>query len=295
MEFRTLGKTGLKVSRLGLGLARIDGFGADDVDVAGRLFNATLDGGINFIDTAAKYGNAEELIGRTVSDRRDEFVLASKFGSPWTHKDVSESIDRSLTLMKTDRIDLMQVHSAGVEDLERGELIDALTAARSAGKVLHIGYAGDNEAAEWAVNSGVFETLQTSFNLADQSALKTLFPEARKAGMGVIAKRPIANSSWGGDEAHAATTGQYQVLKDRCSAIAGLGPITGMPADRIEFALQFTLAHEEVDSAIVGTTIPDHISDDIRIANSAPALSPSTVEELHRRFDTLGADWPQLT
>lgn len=84
MEFRMLGKTGLNVSRLGLGLARIDRFGLDDVSLAGRLIDTALDQGINFIDTAAKYGNAEELIGQTVSGRRDEYVLASKFGSPST-------------------------------------------------------------------------------------------------------------------------------------------------------------------------------------------------------------------
>lgn len=295
MEKRTLGATGLEVSRLGLGLARIDRMTLSDRDAAAALLDAALDGGITFIDTAAKYGHAEELIGLTIAGRRDEYVLASKFGSPWNGTAASESIENSLRLMRTDRIDLMQVHSAGVEDLERGDIIEALDRAKQAGKVLHTGYAGDNEAARWAVESGAFETIQTSFNLADQAALNDVIPAAKSAGMGIIAKRPIANSAWGGNDAHAATTGQYSKLQERCRVLEMLGPIGGAPADRIELALQFTLAHAVVDVAIVGTTKSAHVRENIVIVDSAPPLDQATVSELHRRFNLLGAEWIQLT
>ena len=84
MELTTLGKTGLKVSRLGVGLAELGGLPADNVETAGRILGAALDGGINFFDTAESYGNSEELIGKTVAHRRSEIVLATKTGHPPT-------------------------------------------------------------------------------------------------------------------------------------------------------------------------------------------------------------------
>lgn len=295
MEFRRLGNTDLRVSRLGLGLARIDRFTVDDVQIASHLLNTALDNGINFIDTAAKYGVAEELIGLTVSKRRNDYVLASKFGAPWAYADASASIENSLCLMKTDHIDLMQIHSADMDTLQSGEIIRAPTDAKDSGKVRYIGYAGDNQAASWAVSSGVFDTVQTSFNLADQAALKQLLPNAMAANMGVIAKRPIANSAWAGPPGHASTTAQFSRLQERCRAMQELGPITGLPADSIELALMFTLAHEAVDTAIAGTTSAQHLLHNIHVAEHAPGLAMSVVEELHMRFDQLGADWPQLT
>ena len=108
MEVATLGKTGFKVSRLGAGLAEIGML--SDVLAAGQLLNAALDGGINFLDTAACYGNSEEWIGRTISHRRGEFILATKAGhvtggyegQEWTAQTILDSIERSLARMKID-------------------------------------------------------------------------------------------------------------------------------------------------------------------------------------------------
>ena len=134
-----------------------------------------------------------------------EYVLATKCGhvtggyqgKEWTAQTVTDSIDRSLVRLKTDYVDIVQLHSCGVDVLERGEVIEALLAAKQAGKMRFAGYSGDNEAAAWAIASGHFDTLQTSFNLTDQRARTRLFPQAEEAGMGVIVKRPIANGAWG--------------------------------------------------------------------------------------------------
>jgi aryl-alcohol dehydrogenase-like predicted oxidoreductase len=116
MELRQLGKTDLTVSRLGAGLAEIGyQLTREHVDQAGQVLNAALDGGIVFLDTSACYDISEELIGATVAHRRDEFVLATKCGhvtggyngEPWTKATVRDSIDRSLTRMKTDHVDIV--------------------------------------------------------------------------------------------------------------------------------------------------------------------------------------------
>ena len=164
MQIVDFGNTGYKVSRLGVGLAEI-GMELDlgDIEQAGSVLNNALDMGINFLDTAASYVHSEEFIGRTVANRRDEYTLATKAGQAvgegldgesWTYDTVRDSIDRSLRRLQTDYVDLVQLHSCGIDVLKRGDVIRALEDARDAGKTKMIGYSGDNEAAHWAVDSG---------------------------------------------------------------------------------------------------------------------------------------------
>jgi len=301
MEMHRLGKTELTISRLGAGLAEIGyELTPDDVLQAGRVLNAALDMGINFLDTAACYGISEELIGATVAGRRQEFILATKAGhvagdytgEPWTAKTVRHSIERSLTRMRTDYLDLVQLHSCDVDVLERGEVIEALLDARQAGKTRYVGYSGDNEAAMWAVESGIFDTLQTSFNLVEQRARYGLLQAAKERDMGVIIKRPIANGAWGAPKSPSAYATQYW---RRAQAMAALGPLPkDAPDNPILLALGFTLAHDEVDTAIVGAKNPDHVHANVYWVEHDLPISAEAVEELHRRFDELGGDWEQL-
>ena len=270
---------------------------------AAVVLNTALDNGINLLDTAAMYGNSEELIGDAVSHRRDEYILATKCGQPvadnadesWTGPALTRSIDRSLRRLKTDRVDIVQLHSCGLDVLEKGEAIRALEDARAAGKTRFISYSGDEEAAAWAVNSGVFATLQTTFNLVDQNARRGLLEDARNAGMGIIIKRPIANGIWGGGPNQPRSTLRFDDISARVAAMMNEGPVPGAPDDRILLALGFTFAHPQVDTAIVGTTNPDHLLSNIELVNSGLGLADGVVEELYRRFDLLGADWRQIS
>jgi aryl-alcohol dehydrogenase-like predicted oxidoreductase len=297
MEMRSLGNTTLKVSRLGFGGYQLS---LADEAVAVQVLNSALDRGINFLDTAACYGMSEELIGHAIGHRRQEYILASKCGhvtggykgKDWTAQTIKDSIERSLVRLKTDYLDLVQLHSCGVDVLERGEAIRALLDAKQAGKTRYVGYSGDNEAARWAVDSGLFDTLQTSFNLVDQRARTHLFPVAESRNMGIIAKRPIANGMWGALKSRSAYTDDYF---ERAKGMASAHPIPGAPKDRILLALGFTLSHDEVDTAIVGTRNLDYLMMNIDwIENDLP-ISLEAVEELHRRFARLGRDWIQLT
>jgi aryl-alcohol dehydrogenase-like predicted oxidoreductase len=291
MQMSTLGKTGMRVSRLGVGLAELGRLSLGEQAVAGEVLNAALDGGITFLDTAACYGNSEELIGRTVSQRRSEYILATKAGhitggysgQPWTLETIRDSIERSLKRMQTDHVDLVQLHSCDVETLERGDVIQALLDAKKAGKTRFIGYSGDGAAAMWAVQSGQFDTLQTSFNLVDQGPRKKLLPLAKEKGMGVIAKRPIANAMWAAPSALPRET-----YHRRAESMRSHGEIPGAPGDPILLALGFTLAHDEVDTAIVGTRDPGHMKANIKLVETQLPLLQETIEELHRRFDELG-------
>ena len=301
METRTLGKTGLVVGRLGAGLAEV-GFEltAADVERAAAVLNAALDAGITFLDTAACYDVSEELLGRAVSHRRGEFVLATKCGhvtggyegEPWTRATVRDSIDRSLVRMKTDHVDIVQLHSCDLEVLERGEVIDEIERARDAGKTRFVGYSGDNDAALFAVRTSRFDTLQTSFNLTDQKARYELLGEARARSMGIIAKRPIANGAWGAQKSPSEYANEYF---SRYRAMIDPGELADAPDDRIALALGFTLSHEEIDVVIVGTKNAAHMQSNIALVNAGLSIDPAVLAELHSRFDRLGADWPQKT
>jgi aryl-alcohol dehydrogenase-like predicted oxidoreductase len=261
MEKRTLGKTGLAVSVLGFGGAEI-GFNPsqtqEDVDA---LLNAAIDAGLNLIDTAAAYKTSEEMIGRAVGHRRKEFVLITKCGavdgftrSDWSKKGILETIETSLRLLKTDYLDVAQLHSCDREILRRGESVEGLQRAQEKGYTRFIGYSGDNEDARAAIEMNVFDTLQTSVSIADQTPIDGNIPLAVKQNLGVIAKRPVANAVWRhsskpADSYHHAYWDRIQKLKYEFIREQDLTNSVGT-------ALRFTLSIPGVATAIVGTTQP---------------------------------------
>lgn len=305
MELTDFGATGYRVSRLGFGMAEIGSYTLSDMAEAGRILGSALDAGINFLDTAECYGNSEELLGRTVSHRRDEFVLATKVGHTgpddigplWAAETARKTIDRSLIRLRTDYVDLLQVHAHGIEPAEAGEVIEVALEARRAGKTRLVGYSQENEPAEWAVESGLFDALQSSFNLVDQKARYGLFEKARARGMGIIAKRPIANAVWSrvlaGDRGEGETGRSAERLR-RARVMVEMGPLPGAPDDPIALALGFVYAHPDAHTSIVGTRSHAHMLDNIRATEEHGALAPEIVAELHRRFDAVGRDWPAI-
>jgi aryl-alcohol dehydrogenase-like predicted oxidoreductase len=304
MQTVPFGSTGFSATRLGVGLSEIRGAGPEK---ASQVLNKALDSGINFLDTSTCYGDSEDLVGGAVSSRRDEYFLATKAGhanehttgEPWTYEIVVSSIDASLRRLQTDHLDLVQLHSCEIDVLEEGGVIRALEEARDAGKTRFIGYSGDNDAAHWAVDSGKFNTLQTSFNLVEQKAHTSgLLKKAAAGGMGVIAKRPIANAVWGvarreGHEGE--VTGYGAVYFDRALEMTDLGAIDGEPDNAILASLGFTFAHPEVSVAIVGTANDTHMASNIEMANAGVDIPGTVVDELHRRYQQLGSDWEQRT
>ncbi len=305
MERVPLGNTGLETSRLGIGLSEIgDELSFEEVEQAGELLNDALDRGINFLDTAACYGISEELIGRTVAGRRDDYILATKTGhvtggyngEEWTHQTVADSIDRSLERLRTDHLDIVQLHSCDIEVLERGEVIRALEDAKAAGKLLHVSYSGDNDDAMWAVDSGLFDTLQTSLNLTDQGGRTSgLVAAAAARGMGIVIKRPIGGGTWARAKQAASALRQYDSeYLERAAAMWAGKDLPDEPQDGITLALGFTLAHPEVDVAIVGTKNPSHMRSNLELFERGLHVPESTVAELRARWDRLGGDWKQL-
>jgi aryl-alcohol dehydrogenase-like predicted oxidoreductase len=295
MEQRALGQTDMRVSVLGFGGAEI-GFEGATAQTVERLLNSALDAGLNVIDTAECYEGSEELIGQTVSHRRADFHLFTKVGHPrgvgsedWSTPSILESIERSLRRLKTDRLDLVQLHGCPEATLRKGDVIAALQTARERGHTRYIGYSGDSLAAKFAVESGAFDTLQTSINIADQEALELTLPLARERKMGVIAKRPIANAAW--------KTGQkpldsYQhPYWDRLRKL-DYEFIRIQPREQsIAHALRFTLSVPGVHTAIVGTTKPERWEENAGMLEAGP-LEAREFDSIRERWDDFApATW----
>jgi aryl-alcohol dehydrogenase-like predicted oxidoreductase len=295
MERRQLGKTDMEVSVLGFGGAEIGFQGATEETVE-RLLKSALDAGLNVIDTGECYEGSEELIGKTVSDRRAEYYLFTKCGHPrgigsedWSPSSLLESIERSLRRLRTERLDLIQLHSCSEAVLRKGDAIAALQSAREKGYARYIGYSGDSVAARYAVESGAFDTLQTSINIADQEAIELTLPLAREKQMGVIAKRPIANAAW--KENHKPIDSYHHAYWDRLKKL-NYEFVRHLPLEEsIAHALRFTLSVPGVHTAIVGTTKPERWQENAKLVE-AGLLSEADYRAVRDRWEEIApATW----
>jgi aryl-alcohol dehydrogenase-like predicted oxidoreductase len=262
----------MMASVLGFGGSEI-GYEAASPRTVDRLLGAAIDAGLNVIDTAECYEDSEALIGAALGARRNDVHLLTKCGHPrgygrgdWRAASLLSSIERSVKRLRTDRLDLIQLHSCELAELRKGEAITALERARAQGLTRYIGYSGDGEAARFAVECGRFDTLQTSVSIADQEAIELTVPAAMKQQMGVIAKRPIANAAW--RYARRPAEPYYQPYWTRLRA---LDYAFLRDAERaVSVALRFTLAAPGVHTAIVGTKRPGRWAENARLLEAGP-------------------------
>jgi aryl-alcohol dehydrogenase-like predicted oxidoreductase len=293
VEKRKLGKTGMRASILGFGGSEI-GYQGVSAAVVKKMLNSALDAGINVIDTAECYVNSEELIGQAVAARRKEYYVFTKCGHfhgwarpDWRPASLLKSIERSLKRLRTDYVDLLQLHSCDEEELRKGEVIEVLKRARERGYTRYIGYSGDSRAALYAIQCGEFDTLQTSVSIADQEALELTLPLAKERNIGVIAKRPIANAAWTSGNRRPADSYAYpyweRLRKLRYDFLQG-------DSNRASAtALRFTLTAPGVHTAIVGTTRPERIQKNVAITEAGP-LPKDLFDKVRSRWRAVADD-----
>jgi predicted aldo/keto reductase-like oxidoreductase len=194
-----LGKTGLEVSRVGIGGIPIQ---RPSEDEAIKIIHRALDLGINFIDTAAGYGNSEERIGKALIGHRDQVVIATKSGRPGKTEAAAE-LERSLKRLQTDVIDIWQLHN--ISNAEKyaqvtgpGGSLETAQEALQAGKIRHIGLSSHNlDIAIKAVKSGLFEVIQFPFNYVTREPEDELIPLAKEYDVGFIGMKPFAGGMLG--------------------------------------------------------------------------------------------------
>ena len=307
MEYRQLGRTGLKVSEIGLGALEIgrnwgirvgDDYGRPDEAGAIRLLNAALDAGITFIDTAPAYQLSEERIGKGISHRRWEFALATKVGErlndddpksiyDYSYDATMAFIEQSLRRMRTEVIDLVQIHSAPVEVIRKGETMSATKKAQEQGKVRFVGMTGTVEAAIEAVKTGEYDSVQVSYNIAYREAEEELFPLTRKHTIGVIIKDGLG--------AGRLTTKVKALGEDRRAEIERAARLekeclttsthpSAFPKTLAELALRFLLANDAVTSVIAGTRKVEHLLANVA-ASDGRRLTQEQLEQVIRVAD----------
>ncbi|MGH7848482.1 MAG: aldo/keto reductase [Candidatus Binatia bacterium] len=206
MKYRTLGRTGLKVSEIGLGtMVHAGHFGPMDDKESLSAIDTALDLGVNFIDTSDAYGAgySETLLGKALKGKRDKVVIATKGGNimvgprgnNYSVPYISRVMDESLQRLQTDYIDLYQLHNPKLDVIQRGEVWELLEKRKQEGKIRHYGVSiGSVEEGMAAVDGGRSESVQIEFSLILQKPKEVFFPHAREANVGVVARAPLRRS-----------------------------------------------------------------------------------------------------
>ena len=299
---RALGRTGADVTILGYGAMELRGQprGPEITDEeAGRLLNAVLDDGINLIDTSPDYGRSEELIGTYLGHRRDEFFLASKCGClieipadaapPYPHdysqQNVRADVEQSLRRLRTDRLDLVQVHmSPSKAVLTENHTVEMLKELRAEGKVRFIGMSGILPDLPDHIAMNVFDAFQIPYS-AVQRDHENLITEAADKGAGTLIRGGAARGA-ASDEKNwsVGPLTQQPGLGQRNWEAAGIDDLLDEAGiGRQEFILRFTLSHPGLSTTIVGTANPAHLAGNIATAEKGP-LPADLYEEAKKRL-----------
>ncbi len=280
MQYRTLGRTGIKVSPYALGTLMFATSMGNRPEDSARIIHQALDAGINFLDTADAYGDSEDVVGKALEGRRDDVVLATKFGRPTgqdpNHQGASRrwivtAVEHSLRRLRTDHIDLYQLHRPDPgTDIE--ETLAALSDLLRSGKVRAIGASGtpasDIVEAQWvAARHGLtgFHTEQPVYSLLNRGIEREVLPATQRFGLGTLVWGPLGQGLLTGrphDQLRRAGLVRHLNDERRLDVVerfAGLAEEAGLPMTHL--AMAFTIAHPGVTSALLGARTMAHLDD----------------------------------
>jgi len=299
MQYRTLGRTGIRVSTLALGAMNFGAIGRTTQDEATAIVDAALAGGINLVDTADMYGQGESevMVGKAIAGRRDDLVLATKAAMPMgderNHRGSSRrwlvtALDNSLRRLDVDHVDLYQIHRWDPATSDE-ETLSALTDLQRAGKIRAFGSstfpAYRIVQAQWAAREhhlGRYVTEQPSYSILQRGIETHVLPVTQEYGLGVLAWSPLA-SGWLSGAVRAGreiTTSRSKVLPQRfdlsdpanqarLDAVEKLTKIADQAAlSLIQLSLGFVTAHPAVTSALIGPRTLDHLKSQLEAADT---------------------------
>jgi len=304
-----LGKTGINVTRLGFGAMEFRKgtkyFDYVPEKEADTLLNLVLDSGINFIDTSIDYGESEDLIGKSISHRRSEFFLASKCSCPvgvtitgggkdhvYTKDRIVAGINQSLQRMKTDCLDLVQLHgSPSIDEINKLGVIETLNNMKKEGKIRFIGVSTSLPMLSKFIDLGVFDAFQIPYSALNRTH-ENWIANAYNSGVGTIIRGGVAKgefASTGLFKQEASWQEMYRTQYDEWNYFnqAGLDDLLEERESKTSFLLRFTLSHPELNTTIVGTANLEHFKDNISTANKG-ILSEEIYSEAKRRLDLIG-------
>lgn len=300
---RALGRTGLQVTALGYGALELRGMVAGvgrelTPEQPERILNAVLDAGVNYVDVAVDYGEAEWHIGRCISHRRGEFFLASKCGCPldvsrfspeqrtrygvpmphfhdYSRENIVAACEQSLRRMRTDYLDVLQLHfSPDRAVIEAEEATETLLDLKKAGKVRFISCSSILPNINDHIDMGVFDVIQVPYSALQPEHLPAI-EAASASGVGIVVRGGVARGEPGEGHGASEVWGHWEAAKmDEL--------LEGMSAT--EFMLRFTITTPQVDTTIVGTLNPDHLGSNVAAAQKGP-LPDRVYREAQRRLE----------
>ena len=306
MEYQSLGATGISVSGFALGTMMLGAQGNTDHDESIRMIHTALDAGVNFVDTADVYsrGESEEIVGKALAGRRDDVVLATKFGLPVgrdpnrqgaSPRWIAQAVEASLRRLGTDYIDLYQQHRPDY-DTDLHETLGALSDLVRAGKVRFIGsstFPADLVVeAQWAAERRGhhrFRTEQPRYSILTRTIEGTVLPVAQRHGMGVLSYGPLS-SGWLSGRADP-TRGHRTITAPRAfdldvpanrAKLEAVGALTELAAEAglplTHLATAFVRAHRAVTSVIIGPRTPEQLDD--LLAGADVVLSDDVLDRI---------------
>ena len=257
MEQRVLGKTGLKISRMGFGGIPIQKV---DAKTTRELMLRMKAEGLNYIDTARAYTVSENYLGEALEGIREDFILATK-SMARTAEAMAKDVDLSLSLLRTDYIDLYQVHNPSMEALEQviapGGALEALMAAKAQGKIRHIGLTAHSAAVfERALDLPWVETIMFPYNIVETQG-EDLIRRCHEKNIGFICMKPLA----------------------------------GGALDDGTLALRFIVNNPDVDVVIPGMADPSELTENMAAVSNTAPLTQEEMEKIEEIRNTLGTEF----
>ncbi|GLZ56065.1 aldo/keto reductase [Actinomycetospora sp. NBRC 106378] len=304
MQYRTLGRTGIKVSPYCLGAMMFGAMGNPDHDESVRIVHRALDAGVNFVDTADMYsqGESEEIVGKALKGRRDDVVLATKAFNPMgedpnrrgsSRRWLVRAVEDSLRRLQTDHIDLFQVHRPD-PDTDVEETLSALSDLVHSGKVRAIGSstfpASQIVEAQWVAerrNLERFRTEQPPYSILDRGIEREVLPTVERYGMGALVWSPLSGGMLTGryrkgqePDTRRAQYGFAHMRDERrldaVEELITLADKTGLSLTHL--AMAFVVAHPAVTSAIIGPRTMAHLED--VLAGAEVALDDEVLDRI---------------
>ena len=310
MNYRTLGRTGLRVSEIGLGtMVHAGHFGPmNDADSLSAIA-AALDLGVNFIDTSNAYGDgySETLLGKALKSKRDRVVLATKGGNIMTGPKrgttdfapdyIAQVMDESLRRLQTDHVDLYQLHNPKVPEIQDDALYAMLQKRKQEGKVRFLGASVNTmEEGIAAVKGGRYDVIQIEYNILLQDPAKEVFPLAQDANVGIIARVPLRRGLLAGKitatDRERFTGGDVRArifagdaLEKELAKVERARFIVKPPIKSLaQAAIAFCLAHPAVSIVIPGARNAEQMRDNA--AASGVRLPDADVQKLQELWRT---------
>lgn len=316
MNARTFGKTGIRVSEMGLGCWQLGGADWGDLEdrTALDILSAAVDAGVDFFDTADVYGNgrSETLIGRFLKERRPKVFVATKLGrtaslypDKYTEAAVRAATEASLKRLGVSALDLTQLHCIPTGEMRRGDVFEWLRLLQSEGKIRHFGASVESmEEALICLEQPGLASLQIIFNIFRQKPIAALFPKAKEKGVAIIVRLPLASGLLSGkltkqsrfpqnDHRNYNRDGQFFNVGETFAGLPyekgveladALKPLVPNGLTMAQMAQRWILDYDAVTVVIPGASRPDQAQANADVSN-LPPLQPKLHATLQNFYD----------